>query len=335
MKNHTIVPLSSPPWLQARVAQALALPPASFTLSALAGDAGTRRYYRVSGGQQNYIAAVDTAQQQQQRFVELQAHFIAAGVRVPTIVAQSEQFLLLEDFGDSTYLAHLPADADALYTAAIAALIRIQSAPALSAALTPYHAALLNEEMNLFSTWYCPQYGQGALSLASQAVLQQIQQWLSTQLAATAAVPVHRDYHARNLMVLPANDTENNAPGILDFQDAVRGCALYDVVSLLRDAYIEWSEAQQQQWLRLYWQQARAAGIALPDSFEHCWQLYNIVGAQRSLKVLGIFVRLARRDNKLQYLENLPLVYQHLRAACAAVPALAPLATLLADVPPQ
>ena len=126
----------------------------------------------------------------------------------------------------------------------------------------------------------------------------------------------------------------NANPGILDFQDAVIGPMVYDMASLLRDAYRKWPEVRQQEWLYAYWQKARAAGLPAPKNFAVFWRQYHIISAQRGLKVLGIFARLALRDGKRAYLKNMPLVHRHLLDACQSVNELKSLGQLLSSLPP-
>ncbi len=134
---------------------------------------------------------------------------------------------------------------------------------------------------------------------------------------------VHRDYHSRNLMVTAPN------PGVLDFQDAVHGPVTYDLVSLLRDAYVEWNEERQLDWAVRYWERARAAGIPVDADFGLFWRDFEWMGVQRQIKVLGIFARLYHRDGKDGYLADMPLVMRYLRGACGRYRALAPLLVLL------
>ena len=137
-------------------------------------------------------------------------------------------------------------------------------------------------------------------------------------------VYVHRDYHSRNLMHL-----ERGNPGVLDFQDAVLGPATYDLVSLLRDAYVEWPDGQQVDWVARYWELARAAGVPVPADLSELWRAMEWVGLQRSLKVLGIFARLYHRDGKERYLADLPLVMRHTRRVVERYPAFDDLRRLL------
>ena len=137
---------------------------------------------------------------------------------------------------------------------------------------------------------------------------------------------VHRDFHSRNLMLAEPN------PGILDFQDAVEGPITYDLVSLLRDAYVEWDEERQIDWAVRYWQRARGAGLPVDADFSAFWRDFEWMGVQRQLKVLGIFARLYHRDGKAAYLDDMPRVLRYLGRACERYDALQPLRTLLHEI---
>jgi aminoglycoside/choline kinase family phosphotransferase len=139
-------------------------------------------------------------------------------------------------------------------------------------------------------------------------------------------VYVHRDFHSRNLMVSQPN------PGVLDFQGAVYGPISYDLVSLLRDAYIEWSEEQELDWAVRYWERAREARLPVAGDFGDFWRDFEWMGVQRHLKILGIFARLAHRDGKHGYLADLPRVMRYLRRACDRYRALGPLLQLLDEL---
>jgi len=145
---------------------------------------------------------------------------------------------------------------------------------------------------------------------------------------------VHRDYHCRNLMrctpdQASAVPAQFSNPGVLDFQDAVTGPITYDLVSLLRDAYVEWPEPQQIDWAARYWQDARAAGLPLPAQFDIFWRDLEWMGLQRTLKILGIFARLCYRDGKARYLGDLALVLRHTQRVVERYDVFAPLARLL------
>jgi len=135
---------------------------------------------------------------------------------------------------------------------------------------------------------------------------------------------VHRDYHSRNLMVGAPGE-----PGILDFQDAVHGPITYDLVSLLKDAYIQWEEEQVLDWCVRYWETARKAGLPVQSDFGEFYRDFEWMGLQRHIKVLGIFARLNYRDGKPNYLNDIPLVLHYTRRACQRYDVFTPLLRLL------
>ena len=308
-------------WLRAQT------PPAGGALRALAGDAGNRQYFRLClAGGKTAIAVYDASPAQCRRFLRRQRALAAAGVGVPAVLAAGDGMLLLQDFGDETYLQALRrrnCQPGRLYAAAFDGLIKIQH---MQTRLPAYSAALLRAEMALFADWYCARHLRRPLAAGERRDFAESARRLQTAMLAQPQTPTHRDYHARNLMLVGGR----RAPGVLDFQDAVCGAAAYDAVSLLRDAYIEWSVARQRQWLRAYWRRARAAGVPLPAGFDSFWQDFNVCGAQRGLKVLGIFARLVYRDNKPQFAASMAAAHRHLLSACERLPWLAGLRAIVA-----
>jgi aminoglycoside/choline kinase family phosphotransferase len=249
----------------------------------------------------------------------------AAQVHAPAVLGKDFErgFLLLSDLGTRTYLDALtPANASELYRDACAALVRWQHA-SREGLLPPYDRALLRRELDLFPDWYVAKHLGVELSPAQRVVLQEAFGTILDNNLAQPCVFVHRDYHSRNLML-----TEPN-PGVLDFQDAVFGPITYDLVSLLRDAYVEWDEERQLDWAARYWESARRAGLPMRGDFADFWRDFEWMGVQRQLKVLGIFARLWHRDGKSGYLADMPRVMRYLRAACARYRELAPLLKLL------
>src|SRR5256714_685747 len=225
--------------------------------------------------------------------------------------------------GTQTYLAALTeATAPALYGDACAALIRWQLA-SRQGMLPPYDETLLRRELDLFPDWYIARHVGVTLDKAQRETLSKVFQRILDNNLAQARVYVHRDYHSRNLMVSDPN------PGVLDFQDAVYGPITYDLVSLLRDAYVEWGEALQIDWAARYWQRARAAELPVGADFGTFWRDFEWMGVQRQLKVLGIFARLYHRDGKDAYLKEMPRVMRYLRDACSRYDELSPLLRLL------
>jgi aminoglycoside/choline kinase family phosphotransferase len=232
-------------------------------------------------------------------------------------------FLLLSDLGTRTYLDVLAAaTAPSLYGDATEALIRWQRATR-DGELPAYDETLLARELNLFPDWYVAQHLGVVLTPAQGATLKAAFRAILDNNLAQPRVFVHRDYHARNLMVAEPN------PGILDFQDAVCGPVTYDLVSLLRDAYIAWDEELQIDWAVRYWERARKAGLPVGEDFGEFFRDFEWMGVQRQLKVLGIFARLAHRDGKHGFLDDMPRVMAYLRGACERYRALHPLLALL------
>jgi len=313
-------------WLQTTLQQA------DFKLTTASADASFRRYFRVHLlspylGHSTLIAMdAPPPQENCAPFVAVAQLFLQAGLNVPEIIAQdlAQGFLVLTDLGDDTYLSQLQADnATKLYGNATDALIQLQLASKPDV-LPNYDEALLTREMQLFPDWYVAKHLNLELSREQQAVLNNTFAVLNQNILGQAQVYVHRDYHSRNLMVTP----ENN-PGVLDFQDAVYGAITYDLVSLLKDAYIHWEEAEIIDWAVRYWQPAKKAGLPVPDDFSEFYRDFEWMGAQRHIKVLGIFARLSHRDGKDGYLKDMPLVMMHLRKVCERYVELRPMLRLL------
>ena len=133
---------------------------------------------------------------------------------------------------------------------------------------------------------------------------------------------VHRDFHSRNLMVLPPSQANNRGPGVIDFQDALRGPIGYDLVSLLKDCYISWSRERVERWVRGYRRVLGNLGANVGDSEYQFMRWFDLIGVQRHVKVLGIFARLWHRDGKIGYLTDLPLVLRYVLDACRRYPEL-------------
>jgi aminoglycoside/choline kinase family phosphotransferase len=303
-------------------------PAIPFTLAPASEDASFRRYFRARFADGRSFVVMDAPPEKEDsgQFLHVAGVFSAAGVHVPAVHAKEPGagFLLLEDLGNTTFLDDFrrQADPNPLYAAATDALVRIQlaSRPGI---LPEYDRTLLERELRLFPDWYLARHLRRELAPGERDVLEGAFESLLANNLAQPRVYVHRDYHCRNLMVCEA------LPGILDFQDAVYGPITYDLVSLFRDAYVRWEEAQVLDWLVRYWEKARKAGLPVHADFSEFYRDFEWMGAQRQLKVAGIFARLCHRDGKQQYLADIPLVLDYLRATCARYRELAPLAQLL------
>jgi N-acetylmuramate 1-kinase len=298
-----------------------------FSLSPASADASFRRYWRVQlDGERTYVAMDAPPDKEDCRpFVQVARLMREAGVNAPPVHAKDLQqgFLLLGDLGTRTYLNELDAqNAGRLFGEAIDALVRWQLATR-TGVLPPYDEALLRREMSLFPEWYIARHLGKKLSGNQEKNLQTIFALLVRSALAQPTVYVHRDYMPRNLMVCDPN------PGVLDFQDAVLGPVTYDVVSLVRDAFISWEEQQVLDWTVRYWEKAKLAGLPVDADFGEFWRAFEWMGLQRHLKVLGIFARIRYRDGKPHYLEDAPRFIAYALAVARRYRELAPLAVLL------
>ena len=294
----------------------------NFQLESLPGDASSRRYHRLQlADKLGRFMVMDSADEQQamQQFINVTG-LMAPAINVPTLIAQDvdQGFLVLQDFG-SVEFAHLLVDASSAqvndyYQLAMQTLIDLQQLPTETARvehqLADYDRELLNREMDLFSEWFIPHI---EVSLDT-TVWETFKAALIAEILAQPQVIVHRDYHSRNLM---QDRADNTRLGVIDFQDAVIGAYSYDLVSLVRDAYVDWPESQISSWIQDFWQMQQQASLTDADNFkvesaEQFENDINVIGVQRHLKVLGIFIRLFERDGKNRYLADIPKVMSDL-----------------------
>jgi len=310
------------------------------SLAPASSDASFRRYFRVDAASGATFIVMDAPPPQEdvRPFVKVAALLHDAELNAPQVLEADEAhgFLLLTDLGSRLYLqalndavagANFPA-ADALMRDAIRALIQWQTR-ADASALPAYDDALLRRELALFPDWCVTRECGATWSAEDQQTWAASCDLLVHSALAQPTVAVHRDYMPRNLMVCAADDQRRAGPGILDFQDAVRGPITYDVASLLRDAFISWDEEQEIDWAVRYWQAARHAGLPMPDDFGEFWRELEWMGLQRHLKVLGIFCRLKHRDAKPGYSQDLPRFFGYAHKVSARYNALRPLSRLL------
>jgi len=331
-------------WARQVLTALLGADPGPVLAEPLGGDASFRRYFRYKTQVDLPLADLDViknslmlvdappARENNPAFLLTADEFAAAGLRTPRVLAYDVElgFMLLEDFGDQLYLPCLQAAqgkgdgedsdmprVDVLYKQAMNALLMLQSDSSPSR-LPPYDQARLHTELSLFDEWFCGRMLGIELDDSEKKLLVDTWHFLEQAALKQTQVRVHRDYHSRNLMVRQQADgsrPEQLPPGIIDFQDAVIGPVTYDLVSLLRDCYIVWPVSDVNRWLRQYFDEARTRGI-LPDdlAFETFQRDFDLMGLQRHIKVLGIFCRLALRDNKPRYLLDLPVVMDYVLA---------------------
>ncbi len=297
----------------------------------LYGDASPRRYVRVHLADGTSCIGMDASDERESiaPFERIDALLRGADIEAPEILARggAEGFLLLADLGDRLLL-DLPPDSPECarsYEAALETLVAMQQRVD-PAGLPDFDEAEIRRELGLFPEWFLSRFLQEDLP---DALLEDAFEGIVDALLEQPRVFMHRDYHAANLMLLP-----DQRIGVIDFQDAVAGPVSYDLVSLLRDVYRSWDAAQRGAWSARYLRLARTAGVLDASVSPEQWALWcDWVGAQRCLKILGIFSRLHYRDGKPKYLASLGQTLSHLLDCCRAVGPLRPLGRRLAEYP--
>ncbi len=299
-------------------------------IAAVSGDASFRRYFRGHTATASLMLVDAPPDKENSRpFIDVDQRLLDASVRVPQLLAADPGlgFMCLEDFGDTLLWPALwqarhtmdYSSARQLYQRCFDELLLIQQAEARHPPLPLYDAALLLREMRLFSEWFCAGLLKLTLPPAEQALVEAAFSVLCDSALQQQQVFVHRDYHCRNLMLLNEPGT---AIGVIDFQDAVLGPVTYDLVSLLKDCYIEWPRAEVREWALAYAGQAQARGVLQQLQPDRFLREFDLMGAQRHIKILGIFSRLWLRDGKPGYLKDIPLTLRYLQQVAGEQPQL-------------
>ena len=296
----------------------------------LAGDASFRRYFRVHGedGRTAVLMDAPPAHEDVGPFLAVAGHLLDRGFSPPRPLAvdRDKGLLLLEDFGDDRVgplLEREPARERGIYEAAVDILVRLAAQPA-PAGLAPYGDEAMAREVGLLTEWYAPAVG---IFVDQQGYFEAWRKVWSPilEIVENKPVLVLRDYHVDNLMVLADRDDL----GLLDFQDALAGHPAYDLVSLLQDARRDVDRSLEEAMIARF---VEGAKVADPERFR---AEYEILGAQRNSKIIGIFTRLWQRDGKAHYLPLRPRVWSYLERNLAH-PALAPVrAWFDANLPPE
>lgn len=305
---------------------------AGATLAPLAGDASNRRYLRLTHPVTNSTAVLMDAPPDRgedvRPFIHIAEYLIGVGLSAPRILAQDTQtgFLLLEDLGDDLFASVIPQQPqieNSLYSCATDLLVALHSETPPES-LQAYEPPLMADLSGLAFDWYLPAAtapDPDAQSHFRDAMLDTLQRH-----AAACSVLIQRDYHAQNLLWLP--DREGVARvGLLDFQDAMLGHPAYDLVSLLQDARRDVPADIETAMIDRYIKVTQSP----PDPFRAA---YAVLGAQRNLRILGVFTRLCVRDGKTHYVDLIPRVWALLQRDLAH-PALAAVAAILATALPQ
>lgn len=303
--------------------------PGSYAIAPASADASFRRYFRVTGGDESMIVMdAPPGKEDTRPFIRIAEKFLSIGLNVPRIIEpDTEQgFLLLGDLGSQTYLRHLDAQTvESLYGDAMEALIVLQKGTSTAPDFLPaYSRQLLLDEMELFRQWLLIRHLGMELTDEQQQMLDDSFDRLATLALEQPTVWVHRDYHSRNLML-----TDRHNPGILDFQDGVSGPVTYDLVSLLKDCYIDWPRDQVVNWVKGYFRLARDSGLQPGDDAGQFLRWFDFMGMQRHLKASGIFARLWHRDGKPGYLGDIPRTLGYIGSLKGIYPEFDPLIDLV------
>lgn len=281
----------------------------SLQLQPLTGDAGFRRYFRVNTLPTLIAVNSPPSKEKNPSFIKISLFLQTMGVRTPIIYAVNftQGYMLLEDFGETLFIDALnQLDHSDLYTLAESTLLHLQQSPIDASLFPDFDRHKLTQELELFEDWFISDLLSLRISKNDKTLLSQLFELLINNALEQPQVLVHTDYHCRNLML-----TESGELGVIDFQDAMKGPITYDLVSLLKDCYIRWPMA---------WVEQRALNFKSRLESEHGYKLgdsqqflrwFDLMGLQRHIKVLGIFARLALRDKKIAYLNDIPLVVRY------------------------
>lgn len=279
-----------------------------FSVYPLRNDASFRSYYRIKDRDFSYVAMVAPPEREKtDLFIEIANSWRTRKLPVPCVYAWEKQkgYVLLSDFGDTLLLDVLSAEnVDYYYSQAIALLLRLQARAPKN--LAYFDEVYIRYELSLFQEWFCEKLLGLTLNQDDLALIETVNRQLVQNCLMQPQVVIHRDYHSRNLMIL----NESTDLGLIDFQDAMIGPLTYDLVSVLKDCYVQWPIEKIQAWAELYYQERKNShsdGI----NFASFLKWFDLTGLQRHLKVLGIFSRLKLRDNKPDYIQDLPRILNY------------------------
>ena len=273
-------------------------------LAPVSGDASFRRYFRFrSGGRSIILMDAPPEKEDSAPFIDIADRLRSAGLMAPGIIEFDLErgFGLLEDFGDTLYRDVISEGSVNGVFPELFALLDGMANRVDSSGLPLYSKAVLAGELGLFKTWYREIHRDRPLRKGEAAVWKNVCASLIDSALEQPQVFVHKDFHSCNLLQTA------NGPGIIDFQDALRGPVSYDFVSLIWDRYIAWPRNRLEEWMK------DVHAILRPDCGLEEWVRYcDFMGLQRNLKIVGIFARLKHRDGKEGYVEMIPRFYRYL-----------------------
>lgn len=292
----------------------------------ISGDASFRRYFRVHrGNDKPSVVLMDAPPEREDSkpFIDIAARLRKAGLHAPEILDFDLEhgFGLLEDLGDHLYREVIDKHSAQAHFPGLFDVVERMARDVSTTGLPEYTAALLQQELDLFPDWYLEKYRERPFTDAEGEIWDSLCQALIASAREQPQVFVHRDFHSCNLMY-----REGEPPGIIDFQDAVRGPVSYDFISLAWDRYIHWPRTQIEAWM------ADMHTRLAPESPAEDWvRQCDLMGLQRNLKVVGIFARLRHRDEKQGYIEMIPMFYRYLLDVLPLYPEFADFQAILED----
>ncbi len=276
------------------------------SITDLSGDASFRKYYRVKKKNLSYVVMdCPPDKENLKSFISVSEKLHNAKVNAPKLFDcdQENGFLVLSDLGDDLYSRKLDSETVyCLYTDALEAIVKMQIS--VDCSDLESFDELYQEENNLFIDWFLVSHleinkDDGHLDLINTEFDR-----LNVLLKEIPQTFVHRDFHSRNLLV-----TDTNNPGVIDYQDAVIGPITYDLVSLLKDCYVTWDDGLIEDMLESFFTRIKSNNISNISDFRY-W--FDMTGLQRHIKAIGIFSRLNYRDNKDNYLKDIPRTYSYI-----------------------
>ena len=284
------------------------------------GDAGFRQYFRVNSEPTVIAVHSPPGLENNLAMVRVSSHFSEHNIQVPKIYAVdlSRGFLLLQDFGEAIIqpLLNVQNMRD-LYTKAETIILDLQKLPQDDRIYRRYDEQMLRLEMNLFTEWFVNILLGIEIQSRDRQIIEDLFEKLIESAVAQSQVVVHKDYHSRNLMLL-----DDGQLGVIDFQDALVGPVTYDLVSLLKDCYLNWPRKMVDDRALNFMRCLSSRGSIHIESEADFLRCFDWMGLQRHIKVLGIFSRLALRDKKPVYLQEIPRVISYVLDTAARYPAL-------------
>lgn len=296
-----------------------------FDIAVASADASFRKYYRLTKENKTYIAMDSSLEKDSlEPFLYVTRKLHDAAVNAPEIYEKNLElgYLVIEDFGSIQYFNLLDSsNFKTLYSNAIDTIVSMQKTD--PSQLPLYDKAFLHFEMNLMKEWYLQGLLKQTLTFAQEEILQKSLEHISSVvLTQPQNIFVHRDFHSRNIM-----QKTNGSIGVIDYQDAMNGALTYDLVSLLKDCYIEFPR---EEIIALALEFKNKCGVVTDDAEFIKW--FDFMGLQRHIKVLGVFSRLFLRDAKEGYLKDIPLTLKYTLEAASLYEETKPLAALLKEL---